>query len=270
MVLSRPFCFLLLLRSSQDHMLPPPMLWTGGMRCPGLKITGNKQCQSWPISQSSSLPNLLCGPASRPNTLHCPNVRRGWILLSPRFGALHNSIRSNAQIRYFTGRVQLVFLQSNCYIGPCWHWTLADVSISPLQCSVEGIKNLKGADPLNWYSGSLSVNKWWDLEGSCRQQRRDGHGGDDPATVWLITALMIISVMTWPCHAGTLLAPGGWERQAWNKKTLQESKKLRLTSQIWNFWQISRCEIGLKSAWECHKSIGRGVGDFICKGQQSV
>ena len=155
-------------------------------------------------------------------------------------------------------------------IGPCWHWTLADVSNSPLQCSVEGIKNLKGADPLNWYSGSLSVNKWWDLEGSCRQQRRDGHGGDDPATVWLITALMIISVMTWPCHAGTLLAPGGWERQAWNKKTLQESKKLRLTSQIWNFWQISRCEIGLKSAWECHKSIGRGVGDFICKGQQSV
>ena len=25
-------------------------------------------------------------------------------------------------------------------IGPCWHWTLADVSISPLQCSVEGKK----------------------------------------------------------------------------------------------------------------------------------
>ena len=49
----------------QDHMLPPPILppsWTGGMPCPGLEITGNKQCQSWPISQSSSLPNLLCGP----------------------------------------------------------------------------------------------------------------------------------------------------------------------------------------------------------------
>ena len=131
---------------------PLSMLWTGGMRCPGLKITGNKQCQSWPISQSSSLPNLLCGPASRPNTLHCPNVRRGWILLSPRFGAGHNSIRSTAQIRYFTERVQLVFLQSNCYR------TLLTLDFSwYLQLS---IAVLCGGDKKSKRSGSFKLILW--------------------------------------------------------------------------------------------------------------
>ena len=131
---------------------PPPMLWTGGMRCPGLKITGNKQCQSWPISQSSSLPNLLCGPASRPNTLHCPNVRRGWILLSPRFGAGHNSIRSTAQIRYFTERVQLVFLQSNCYR------TLLTLDFS--WCLHLSTAVLCGGDKKSKRSGSFKLILW--------------------------------------------------------------------------------------------------------------
>ena len=200
MVLSRPFCFLLLLRSSQDHMLPPPCSEQEACVAQGSKLPAINNVNLGQLANPRHYPicSVVQPPGQTPYTaLMCAAAESSYHLdLAPDiilFVRLHKSdILLKGSSLYFSKVIA---------IGPCWHWTLADIFNSPLQCSVEGIKNLKGADPLNWYSGSLSVNKWWDLEGSCRQQRRDGHGGDDPATVWLITALMIISVMTWPCHA---------------------------------------------------------------------